>query len=90
MEITKRTYNILLTIFIIGIVSLFGLLYLYNESRIDMVEKAEAEGYTCEKNIFGFYKKCYSDNYLNESGYTPITNWNEYIENQSKVNTSGN
>ena len=90
MEISKKVYNILFYTFWILIVALVGLLYLYNESRNEMVEEAIAQGYTCEKNVFGFYKKCYSAKYLKETGHVPITNWtvvkNQYYNDLEGMN----
>lgn len=82
---SKRTYDILLTIFFVLIIVLFVSLYLYNESRNDMVEKAESQGYTCEKNIFGFYKTCYHKDYLEETGYIPIDDWFVITNNSTNI-----
>lgn len=85
MEIKKEHFNILFMIWILLIALFLGLIYNYNENKNQMVAEAELQGYVCEKNVWGIYKRCYTPDFLNSSGYTPILNWSAHMQNQSGV-----
>lgn len=55
-----QTKNYLMIVFI-GLLILFVfVIYQYNEARNELVQELQAQGYTCNKNQFGFYKRCFN------------------------------
>ena len=58
INIPKKIYYSLVVLMIVLILFLFVLMYYYNEHRKNIVEDLEAEGFFCNKNIFGFYTSC--------------------------------
>ena len=79
----KTIRRILLPIFLILLIIFGFVIFKYNQERNEVVQNLILKGYTCNKNIFGFYSTCYENNFFKEKSHEKfMINWS--IKNGTK------